>query len=254
MRACTVILVALAACAPAARPETPTPREDPEVSEATPSTTAIAPAVTPAPGPPRPLPLMTRGGNEIVTYDEQPALPRRFRATAEPENKRSDLWDPCVRDFVQTRPEEIRDELGDMLAQAMTTCARDTRTVSFEPPRSGRAYATGSHVGIAGVLTPTTSEVVLRVIVRGHAPQRLTILAGGTRWTSPELEVTHDAIWGRELAAIPYTKSLARVVRRMLDTDGALLRFESETGIDDVAVTEELATDLRAMIDVVDEL
>jgi hypothetical protein len=168
--------------------------------------------------------------------------------------KHSDLWDPCVRDFVQTRRAEIRDELGDALTQAMTTCVRDTRTVTFEPPRSGRAYATGSHVGIAGVLTPTTTELVLRVVTRGHAPERLTILAGGTRWTSQALEVTHDPIWQRELAAIPYTKSLARVVRRMLDTDGALLRFESETGIEDVPITDELATDLRAMIDVVDEL
>jgi hypothetical protein len=168
--------------------------------------------------------------------------------------KRSDLWDPCVRDVIRTRAADIRDDLGDVLARARTTCASDTHIVTFEPPRSGRAYAAGSHVGIAGVLTPTTIEVVLRVVARGHVPERLAILAGGTRWTSPVLEVTHDAIWQRELAAIPYTKSLARVVRRMLDTDGAFLRFESATGIEDVPITEELATDLRAMIDVVDDL
>jgi hypothetical protein len=231
----------------------PTPVTADEQREESPSTKAIAEPVTPAPKPiPKPRP-MTRGGSEIVTYD-QPALPRQRALAAALENKRSDLWDPCVRELVQTRREEIRDELGDMLAQAMTTCSRETRSVSFEPPRSGRAYATGSHIGIAGVLTPTTTDVVLRVVVRGPRPQRLTILAGGTRWTSSELEVTHDAIWQRELAAIPYTKSLARVVRRMIDTDGAILRFESDAGIDDVVVTEELATDLRAMLDVVDDL
>lgn len=149
---------------------------------------------------------------------------------------------------------ELRDELGDALTQAMTTCNRDTRTITFEPPRSGRAYATGSHVGIAGVLTPTTTELVLRVVTRGHAPERLTIFAGSVRWSSPPLEATHDPIWGRELAAIPYTRTLARVVRKVLDTDGALLRFESASGIEDIAITEELALDLRAMLDVVEDL
>jgi hypothetical protein len=254
MHARIVTFVALGACAPAVRPVTPPPTTTAPDEVAT-STKAVAEPHRPPPTPRSPP----------QRYTGRPGFPDRIMIDGDtstrsfdvgpPAQKRSDLWDPCVRDFVQTRAStDLRDDLGDALTQAMTTCNRDTRTVTFEPPRSGRAYATGSHVGIAGVLTPTTTELVLRVITRGHAPQRLTIIAGSTRWTSQQLEATHDSIWGRELAAIPYTKSLARVVRRMLDTDGALLRFESATGLEDIAITEELANDLRAMIDVVDEL
>lgn len=251
MHARIVTLVALAACAPATRPEAPAP----SVDTPPPSTKAVAEPYTPPPAPRRPPARYTgRPGfrNPLVVIDAEAGV-RAFDIEP-PAQKRSDLWDPCVRELVQTRPAEIRDDLGDALTQAMTTCSLATRTITFEPPRSGRAYATGSHVGIAGSLAPSTTELVVRVVTRGYAPERLTILAAGTRWTSPPLEVTHDSIWQRELAAIPYTRSLARVVRRMIDTEGALLRFESETGIEDVPVTEELANDLRAMIDVFDEL
>ncbi|GEM_PF-6776444 len=247
-----VTFVALAACSAPRGQTTPPARGD---ETPPPSTKAVAEPFTPRPSTQLPAPrIPRRGPGTVVMLDGMNASPVVNLRPDDIAQKRSDLWDPCVRDFVLTRAAEIRDDLGDALTQAMTTCVRDTRTVTFEPPRSGRAYATGSHVGIAGVLTPTTTELVLRVVTRGHPPERLTIFAGGTRWTSPMLDVTHDAIWGRELAAIPYTKSLARIVRRMLDTDGALLRFESATGIEDVPVTEELALDLRAMIDVVDEL
>lgn len=245
-----MILVGLAACAPASRPVAPAvPAEDPPA----PSTFAIA-------EPPRPAATPTEKDasrdDMIITFEGHPITHRRIAASsaAAPFEKRSDLWDPCVRELVQSRPAEIREQLGDALTQAMSTCVPDSHDVAFEPPRAGRAYATGSHVGIAGVLGPTSTDLVLRVIARGPAPDRLTILAGGTRWTSPTLDVTHDAVWSRELAAIPYTKSLARVVRRMLDTDGALLRFESAEGIEDVPVTEELANDLRVMMDAVEEL
>lgn len=252
MHARIVTVFVLAACsAPANQPTTPA-RADVEPA---PSTKAIAEPYKPPPARQRPAPRMyRRGPGTVVVLDEMNASPVINLRPDDIAQKRSDLWDPCVRELVQTRAADIRDDLGDALTQSMTTCVREMRTITFEPPRSGRAYAAGSHVGIAGVLTPKTTDIVLRVVARGHAPERLTILAGGTRWTSSTLDVTHDAIWQRELAAIPYTKTVARVVRRMLDTDGALLRFESATGIEDVPITEELALDLRAMIDVVDEL
>ncbi|MFN0247214.1 MAG: hypothetical protein ACKV2T_10030 [Kofleriaceae bacterium] len=252
MRGHLVTFAAVAACAPVVRPSPP-----PTVEEApSPSTKAVAEPFTPPP--PRQEPPQRYTGRpyfreRLLQIDGEPTAAVDVVLA----QKRSDLWDPCVRDFVQLRTArnpELRDALGDALTSATTTCNRDTRTVTFEPPRSGRAYATGSFVGIAGVLTPTTTELVLRVVTRGNAPERLTILVGGTRWASQTLEVTHDPLWGREIASIPYTKSLARVVRRMLDTDGALLRFESAIGIEDIAITDELAQDLRAMIDVVDEL
>lgn len=243
MHARAVTCIVLAACGSTAHPAPTAPTDD---ATPAPSTKAVA-----EPHRPAPRPEARRG--PAMRLDEVEARPL---PAVRPElaQKRSDLWDPCVRDLVQTRRADIRDELGDALTQAMTTCIRETQTVTFEPPRSGRAYAMGSHVGIAGVLTPSTTELVLRVVTRGFVPERLTILAGGARWTSPPLEVTHDGVWGRELASIPYTKTVARAVRRMLDTDGALLRFESASGIEDVPLTEELALDLRAMIDVVDEL
>jgi hypothetical protein len=254
MRARIVTFVAFAACAPVVRPAPPPPAVEESPS---PSTKAVAEPFTPPPAkqvPPERYVGRPYFRERLLRIDGEASADVVVAPLAQ---KRSDLWDPCVRDFVQLRSArnpELRDALGDALTYAITTCNRDTRTVTFEPPRSGRAYATGSFVGIAGVLTPTTTELVLRVVTRGHTPERLTILVGGTRWTSQTLEVTHDPLWGREVAAIPYTKSLARVVRRMLDTDGALLRFESATGIEDVAITEELAQDLRVMIDVVDEL
>jgi hypothetical protein len=169
-----------------------------------------------------------------------PSLQRRF-GTVEETSKRSDLWDPCVRDVLQDRDPATRDALGDALTGYAVTCDRALRRIEFEP----------AGIGLRGVLTGARTEVALRVaygVERSDPFERITILAGPLRWTSPRLDVDHVRV-DLESAEVPFAPSLARVVRRMLDEPDASIRFETASGYDEIILSDETKQDIRAMLD-----
>ncbi len=187
--------------------------------------------------------------NAPLSRDEVIVFERRF-ARGEPlAEARSDFWDPCVRELLASRPRGQRDELGDALSLATTTCDRSAQRATFSPPQR-RAYAAESYLGFAGEITPTSVRLELVIVRRGGPPpDRITLLAGATRWTSGKLDASVEG--DTATARIPYTRSVARALHAALEARDAILRFESETGGDDIVIGEDMKSDLRAFADLV---
>ena len=236
-----VVVVAIAGCHPAPPPAAP-PRAAPRIVDNA-AVAEPAPRTTPS--------LDSPSDGDVILIE-----PERWRRsdTQDVPEKRDDLWDPCVRAFVQTRAYPIRFALGDALTRATTSCDRTAQRVTFAPPQ-GRAYGAQSHVGIAGLLTATSTRLELVIVMRGAAPlARLTILTGATRWTSPALVAVLDASAGTWAASLPYTPDIARAIHALVETPEAILRFESSDAIEDLALPEDEKQDLHVMADVADAL
>jgi len=242
---CLVGLAVVAGCgggAPApAEPAPPLPAPTRELAVA-----------EPAP-PPRPLPPPSSPGQRPIilrsplSLRDEVIVPVRG-ARAEPiAEARSDRWDPCVRDLLANLPRPQRDALGDALTLATTTCDRSAQRATFSPPQR-RAYAASSHLGFAGEITPRSVRLELVIVRRGGPPpERITLLAGRTRWTSPKLDVTVEG--DTATAALPYTRSVARALQAVLDAPDAIVRFESESGADDIVLADDIRADLRVFAD-----
>jgi hypothetical protein len=194
------------------------------------------------PGIPRPIVLRAPlSRDEVIVFD------RTFVRGEPVAEARSDYWDPCVRDLLEGRPRPQRDALGDALALAATTCDRAAQRATFVPPRH-RAYAAGSYLGFAGEVTPRSVRLELVIVRRGGPPpERITLLAGATRWTSPKLDTVVDG--DTATATLTYTRSVARALQVALDTPDAILRFESATGADDIVLGDDMKADLRVFAD-----
>lgn len=222
---------------PVAQPVTP-PQRDLAVAE------PWKPPPPPA-GSAAPPPLSPRSGEGILLSRERP-----YERTKLIEEKRSDLWDPCVRDVLSHRAADDRNALGDALTGYALTCERAERRIRFEPPQ-GRSQGPQTVIGLRGEIAGERVELELRVVywvARADPFERITILAGPLKWTSLRLDVDHDPA-RHEAAAIPFAPSLARVVRRMLDEPDARIRFETASGYDEVVVTEQTKQDMRALLD-----
>jgi hypothetical protein len=85
-------------------------------------------------------------------------------------------------------------------------------------------------------------------------PEKITILAGATRWTSIGLDPVYDPVAERSVATLPFTRALASVIRTVLDADEPILRFESAAGSEDVVITEDMKQDLRVLAELSDAL
>jgi hypothetical protein len=197
------------------------------------------------------IPRDVRSRDETIIFEGSP-VPFRNELTFD---KKSDFWSPCVRDFVQTQPEAAREALGEALSLYSTTCTKDPeRRVEFRPPRRGRTAPAQSQLGLIGSLERGTCELALQAAYHGepiHA-ERITLIADGVWWSSQRLDF--DDADGWEIATLPFTRALARVVSRAIDARDTLLRFESATGYEDVVVTDEMKQDLRVMIDALDAI
>lgn len=234
---------------PSARPapvvHAPHARAEPIARPVAPPSTAL-PQALPRWG----IPL--RGG-VIVTDRDDPTLLAGLPThsiEASPERK-SDYWSPCVRAFVQGQPAGARELLGEALSLYGTTCG-PTR-IEFRVPRAGRSAPT-AQLALVGALERTTRELALRAVYRGEPirAERITVIADGARWSSPRLDFERDA--DGEAATLPFTRTVAREVRRAIDARDALLRFESATDYEDVAISDELKQELRVMLDALDAL
>ena len=241
------IVVVLAACGGAAPPVAPAPPAPVA------SNRAEAEPWTPPPAPPRNF--VARGllgavRDDLLVEDLRPPPIASLEVLAA---KRSDLWHPCVRDVVQRRERSVRDLLGDALTAYLVACDRASGTVTFGS--RDRRTATKGSLGISGVVTATTARLELAVVRRGDVlADRITILAGATRWTSISLDPVYDAGLERSAATLPFTRALGRVIRIVLDSDEAILRFESSTGSEDVVITEDMKQDLRVLAELSDAL
>jgi hypothetical protein len=231
---------------PAAASPPPVPHER---AEPAPTAAPSAPAqALPPPG----APLRGPRGRGIVTDRDDPTMPiLPLRPLEMPLERKSDSWSPCVRAFVQTQPAPARAVLGDALSLYSTSCSA-TR-VEFQVPRQGRS-APASQLGLIGALERSTGELALRAAYHG-APiraERITVISDGARWSSPRIAFDRDT--GDEIAILPFTRTIAGVVRRVIDARDALLRFEGAAGYEDVAISDELKQELRTMLDALDTL
>ena len=212
----------------------------------------------PRPGAPGGDP-MTRepwSGIDPSGLDDVIVLDRSLRLTTilDLSNKKSDFWSPCVREFVQLQPEAARDALGEALSLYSTSCTgAPVRRVEFQTPPASRGAPAQSYIGLVGALEQNRGELALRAALHGSLRAvRITLIADDARWSSPRIDFDEDDGW--EIATLPLTRQLARVVRQAADAHDALLRFESERSYEDVAVTEDMKQDLRVMLDALDAI
>ena len=257
MRAVLIWSFAVVACggAPVAPPP-PAPPPPVATAAAEPAPHRERPAQPARPvelAPVDPIAVLRRPGPFPV--HEEPVLPAalRPRMIELPSERKSDYWSPCVRAFVETQPAAAQEVLGEALSLYGTACTVAPARVEFRAPRAGRG-APRSDLALVGALDATTCELALRAAYHGepiHAEQ-LTLIADGAWWTSPRLEFERDA--GGEVAELPVTRSLVRVVRRALEAHDTLLRFESARGYEDVAIGDDHKQELRALLDALDAI
>ena len=168
----------------------------------------------------------------------------------------SDMWSPCVKDYVRAQPERARRALPAALARYVTSCDGDRRVVFERPLAGGRLRRSGSDIFLVGTFGSTRHEVALRITYCGQVrprADRAVLVSDGSAWTSLPLVFEPDAP-GCSVAQIPYTDTLGRVVRDMVDGREASVRFEGRGQYDDIILGDELRSDLRVMLDVADAL
>lgn len=181
----------------------------------------------------------------------EPEAPRSPSAS----QRTSPLAD-CVKDFVDAQIAPARERLVEALSVYSTTCDRVERRVVVEAPRpspSGHDYAFESHISFGGYLTKTQPKVWLSVSYHGDTPiqaERIKVAADEFRWISPPLKFEHDSsgtVW--EHADIPYTRNMQGIVRKMIESKDAIVRFEGPRNHADLVVTDEMKHDLKLMMD-----
>jgi hypothetical protein len=220
--------------------------------EPAPAARPPAPAVTSEPPPWTYPPRSLRRRLNAIDVDDPPASgnPARALRGLEAAGRKSDYWSPCVRAFVQSQPAAARELLGDALSLYSAACS--TTRVEFRVPRIRRSTRAQSHLGLVGALERTSRELSLRAVYHGEplGAERITLIADGVRWSSPRIDFEADA--GGEVATLPFTRTLAGVVRRAIDARDALLRFEGATRYEDIALSDDLKQELQMMLDALD--
>lgn len=294
MRPLAPILVLLG-CGAGAGPAPRAPQAAPPPTEASAARArdlAVPEPYRPAPRPSQPRPpalqsplaqreawwqplAQNRGPRELVALGSGPIAlehrPRwRERDGVDADILESELWEPCVREFVRARPERVRRALTAALARYQTACTPDDG-VALQGARGldGRERRGRSDVGFTGTLsaarataaranavpaTAVRANVSLRVAYCGEpiAAERIVISAGSERWSSPRLPFAQD-VHGCEVAELPWTRALARVVGAAADGGDAVVAFEGRAA-HDLAVTDEMKQHLRAMLEVLEAL
>lgn len=249
-------------CAPARPAVQPHAPASPAISAA-PAASSVVRADRAAPtavrwSPRDPSDLLSRGQlpDDIILLEGGVRRVARTLDVAE-----SDFWSSCVRDFVQAQPEPLRRPLGAALAQYVTSCDAQDRVVLDRPLGSdARERRSRSDVVFVGTLAPSRVDITLHVAFCGGEPMaidRVALVADGTTWTSPRLEFQRDAN-GCESAELPYSRPLSRVVRRLIESDDGIVRFEGNFDGNDVvgelAIGDSLSQELRIVLDAVDAL
>lgn len=173
---------------------------------------------------------------------EEMIIQRRYniRQQEELDVAARDLWSPCVRDFVQAQPPDVRRALTAVFSRYAVSCGDDKRVVIAPPPE----YRGTSYVAYRGAFGDMAFEVVVCGVDEFDSA---TIAYDGKRWRS-------DASSRVDVCAIASTPDV-RVIRRMLrdalDARSMVLRAD---GIEDVVISEQRRRDLRLVLDALDAL
>lgn len=160
----------------------------------------------------------------------------------------------CARSFILQQPESARRALVSALSLYVTSCD-DTGKPVLERPLGfdSRDRKTRSDAMLLGTVAPRGAGLVLRVSACGPMTpfDRIAIVDGDHRWTSPRLEVRRDA-HGCDVAELPFTKALAVVIERALAHTDVSLEFEGAGSA--LLLTDQLRDELRSVLDAVDAI
>ncbi|HEY5933121.1 MAG TPA: hypothetical protein VIU61_00720 [Kofleriaceae bacterium] len=198
----------------------------------------------------------TQSSEEAILRREYGALGWRRWSATEIDVAESDMWSPCIKDYVRAQSDRARRALPAALARYTTSCDGDRRVVFERPLAGGRLRKTGSDVFLVGTFATNQHELALRITYCGSVrprADRAVLVSDGSSWTSLPLVFDPD-VSGCSVAQIPYTDSLGRIVREMIEGHEASVRFEGAAQYEDIPVGDELRNDLRVMLDVVEAL
>ena len=197
-----------------------------------------------------------QSSEEAILRREYGALGWRRWSATEIGVAESDMWSPCIKDYVRAQSERARRALPAAIARYTTSCDGDRRVVFERPLAGGRLRKTGSDVFLVGTFATNQHELALRITYCGSVrprADRAVLVSDGSSWTSLPLVFDPDAS-GCSVAHIPYTEALGRIVREMIEGREASVRFEGAAQYEDIPVGDELRNDLRVMLDVVEAL
>ena len=169
----------------------------------------------------------------------------------------SDMWSSCVKDHVRAQPDRARRALTAALARYATSCEGDRQIMLERPLTGGRERRASSDVFLVGTFTADRYDVALRITYCGQVrprADRAVLVSDRTTWTSLPLVFDRDSA-GCLAAQLPYTAALGEVLRHMIEGTEASVRFEGvATSYEEIAVGDEVRTELRVMLDVVEAL
>ena len=150
----------------------------------------------------------------------------------------SDLWSPCVKDYVHAQPEHSRRPLTKAFARYVVSCDASQHVV-IEPPRE---YRGNPFVAIRGTLG---GEVVVEMVMCGAATsvEKVALVYDGKRWVASTFDIERRD--GCTIVRVPDTRALRRSLRDAIDANRAAVDFDG----DEVPIGEDVERDLRLMLD-----
>jgi len=162
----------------------------------------------------------------------------------------SDLWSPCLRDFVRAQSEPARRSLTMAFARLEVDCDQDGRVV-LGPPHG---YRGRSHLGYRATFAIADARAALTLAVCGAAPpsgEQIVLEYDGRRLPMARLDFERDRD-GCYVAELPPSMTLARTLPDVLAAEDVVVRFGDTLAIEDLAITHEMLRDIRLVYDAVD--
>jgi hypothetical protein len=217
-------------------------------------------AYQPKPVPAKPVTVDRYGARDlfepVIHGRDTIAIEARWRS-AEPaivDVAEIDFLGRCARDFILQQPEPARRVLVTALTHYVTACDAETGKLVLERPLGfdSRDRRSRSDAVFLGMLSPRGAGLVLRVSSCGGESSfdRISVVGVDHQWTSPRLEVRREPN-GCDIAELPFTRSLAKVISRALDGESTI-RFEGTEA--ELAFTDQLRDELRSVLNVVDAI
>lgn len=239
------MLVAACGAPPAAAPR-PVPAPAPVV------TAELVPEVGPQPlGPPR-VPVRPPSGPRRRDDDLLLERPRVYDLGRTIDVAETDFLSRCVRELVLAHPEPARRALILTVSQYSTTCDGEGRVVLGHPLGvDSRDRRSRSDLAFSGTLSPRGIDLALRVAYctgESVSPDRIAIVADGEAWLSPRLEFRREGT-RCDVAELPYTRLLGRVLAGAIAASEASLRFEATAVLGELAIDDTMKHELRVVLD-----